>query len=164
MVYSDYLLSELCKFLGKWAGTHTIQLSVFGFFCSYIQTKNVSLSANCLNFLCPALEVYFRTVLYEICGMVLSFSPHPLCVRALRATQMLNYYGCLVMYRWKRNWMWYVEGFVLLCLISDQIFLNLRKKRLFPTIWEGFKFPCIWKTMCFLFTLLIVISVIPFWS
>lgn len=63
---------------------------------------------------------------------VVWFLVFPALCKALHATQMLNYYGYLVIYQWKSNLVWDAEDFVL--LILDQIFLRLRIKRIFPTM------------------------------
>lgn len=142
-----------------WHTHHTAEYVRF----SYIQTTKILLSANCLNFSCPALESLLE--LFHIKSVVWFSVFLPLCVTTLPASQKLNYYGCLATHWWKRHLMWYAEGFILLSLMPDQIFLSVRMRELFSTTWKGFNFPWIWDNrFLFLFTLLTVISVIPFWS
>lgn len=76
-VYSVFSLSELCKFLNKWAVTLMYSIQRSGF-CSYIHTTNVLLSANCLNSSCPDFGKSILGLFYMKSVLWFLVFPHPL--------------------------------------------------------------------------------------
>lgn len=73
----------------------------------------------------------------------------PLSAVALHVTQLINSYGCSVMCQWKRNGMWYAEGFLLLSVISDQIFSEPKNIKASFLLYGRASNSWIWKTMFF---------------
>lgn len=75
MVYSVFSLSELCKFFNKWAVTLVCSIKQSGFLFLYPDYKCTAICKLFKFFMLCLWKFYFRTVLCEVCAMVLSFSP-----------------------------------------------------------------------------------------